>query len=209
MEWKTYYVVVRPNQDGTVAVVNENNSLKDSRYWLNYIGEPFDALCLTSANPKYTGSGDPTYSCHLIARAKTEYNESAWKKKVFTNGESTTPKFVSFSETKVNPSSPSKVASSSIPETEILQLADGSPRSLTLDQIKSILTYNKKNMKIILSEPTKWIDWESALTLMTKDVHVIGISADPKWPLTVTLNPATGKGENMNYAEEMKFLVRV
>ena len=39
MDWKTHFVIVRPKRDGTVVVVNEGNSLKDSRYWLNYIAE--------------------------------------------------------------------------------------------------------------------------------------------------------------------------
>lgn len=205
MDWKTPLIIVRPQADGKVLVVNESASLKDARYWLNYIAEPFDALFLTPLNAKYVGSGDPIYSCHLISRAKTEYNENAWKEKVFDNPDATTLNF----STENNPVAKKQSKSDELQETEIIMLADGKPKSLSLDQIKKIINSRNAKLKVILAEPTKWIDWESALTLMTKEVHVIGIGPDPKWPLSVTLDPKNGKGEDMNYSEQMKFVVRV
>ena len=61
---------------------------------------------------------------------------------------------------------------------------------------------------MVLAEPTKWIDWESALTLMTRDMYIIGVDKSAKWPLTVTLKPKEGSGETIGYEAEMRFIVR-
>jgi hypothetical protein len=96
-----------------------------------------------------------------------------------------------------------------ITETEIIQLADGRPKNLTLDQIKAILNIEQVNLKIILAEPAKWIDWESAMTLMMKDTYVVALSDDPKWPLAVSFDFQAVKGDTMNYDKEMKFIVKI
>lgn len=205
MDWKTQLIIARPQANGTLIVVNECASLKDARYWLNYIAEPYDALFLTPLNPKYAGDGSPAYSCHLISRAKTEYDKKKWMEKAFELGEKAC---VTFKQNDPIPQKKEETQTQEMTETEIITLADGHPRSLTIDQLKKIISNKKTKVKVILSEPTKWIDWESALTLMTKDVFVIDISSDPKWPLAVTLDPKSSKGENMNFSEEMKFIVK-
>ncbi len=94
MEWQTQLIIVRPKRDGTLVVLYQSNSFKDSRYWLNYIAELHDALFITPINPKCVDSKDPKYSCHLISRLKSDYNEKAWRNKVFDAGESTQLKFI-------------------------------------------------------------------------------------------------------------------
>jgi hypothetical protein len=101
MDWRSHFVIARPKRDGTLVIVYQSNSFKDSRYWLNYIAELYDALLITSLNPKYSGNGDPNYSCHVISRLKTDYNEKSWKNKVFDDGVNAKLKFIP--ETNLEP----------------------------------------------------------------------------------------------------------
>jgi hypothetical protein len=76
------YIIVRISDEGSAAVVYETDTIKSARYWLNYIALPGDAIFITSAHPKYNGSGKPTYQMHLVGRGKLGHEESEWRKLV-------------------------------------------------------------------------------------------------------------------------------
>ncbi len=207
MEWKNAYILVRPEADGTVKIVHTAEKLKDARYWLQYIALAGDAVFVTPANPQYKGkSGEPTYMSHLIARGKIDHTESKWKNQVFDAKEGVRLNFVVAEPEKTTAAA--KEEPVAIPETQILQLANGKPHPLSLELLSAILQQFPRKFQIVLADASKWIEWESALTLMTQDMYVVGVDKQSKWPLTVTLKPDTGKGETMNYESAMKFVVR-
>jgi len=205
MEWQSAYILVRPDSNGSVQVVHKAEKLKDARYWLQYIAHAGDAVFITPKNAQYKGTGEPTYMSHLIARGKIDYNEKQWKTQVFAEKDAAKLTFV---EASSEPKAASAPTAPSISETKIVELANGKPHALTLDELAGILRQSTKQFRVVLSDPTKWVDWESALTLMTQEMYVIAVDKGAKWPLTVTLKPETGKGETMNYEADMRFVVR-
>jgi len=207
MEWKNAYVLVRPEKDGTVKIVHSTEKLKDARYWLQYIALAGDAVFMTPANAQYKGKdGEPTYMSHLVARGQLDHTEKNWKTQVFDAKEGAKLNFVSAEPEK--PAEEGKAASVVIQETQIIQLANGKPHAIPLELLSAILQQFPKKFQIVLADPSKWIEWESALTLMTQDMYVVNVDRNSKWPLTVTLKPDTGKGETMNYESGMRFVVR-
>ena len=78
MNWAHPYVIVRTKEGGEVDIAHTSETLKDARYWLNYIAEPGDALFETPAHPKHAGGQGLTYKAHLIGRKEVGYDESAW-----------------------------------------------------------------------------------------------------------------------------------
>ena len=207
MSWKTSYILVRPSGEAQVSIVHSADKLKDARYWLQYIAQSGDAIFTTPIHAQYKGSGDPTYMCHLIARGKMDYNEAQWKSNFVQLSDPA--QSLTFS-TEVAKEVPKEKTSeqSGFSETEIVQLLDGKPKPLSLTQLKSLMHINARQLEILLAEPTKWIDWESALTLMTRDVYIISVNPESQWPLTVTLKPEDKKGETMDYDAKMNFMVR-
>lgn len=196
MDWSCPYILVRPESDGTLQVVYHAEKLKDARYWLQYIAHAGDAVFITSKNAQYKGSGDPTYMSHLVARGKIDYNEKQWKGQVFGEKETSQLTFVP------------KRAEGSVSETKIVEIANGQPQTLTLDELASILKQSANNFRVVLSEPTKWIEWETALTHKAQELYVIAVDRGAKWPLTVSLKPELDEGENLNYEANMRFVVR-
>ncbi len=207
MEWKTAYIVVRPDSNGHLAVVHVAATLKDTRYWLQYIAQAKDAIFTTSLHPKYQGNGQPIYMAHLVSRGKIDYNEAAWKESVFGGA---VPAEFTFVEGGENAAAAQAGAKSSGigPETALLQLKAGKPSHLSLEELQAVLQSNIKKFEVVLAEPSKWIDWESALTLMTRDMYVIGVDRNSKWPLTVTLKPKDDAGQTMHFEPDMRFIVR-
>jgi hypothetical protein len=86
VSFKSAYVVVRVTPEGVVSVAHTANTIKDARYWLQYIAEPGDAVFQTPAHPKYAGGGDLKYQSHLVKRGEIVYDEAKWKKQVAPNG---------------------------------------------------------------------------------------------------------------------------
>lgn len=207
MSWDTSYILVRPAGDAKLNIVHKADKLKDARYWLQYIAQSGDAIFTTPIHNQYKGDGDPIYMCHLVQRGKMDYNENQWKNSHLKLS-SPNEKLTFAVEEVVKDEKKSESKSSGFTETEIVQLLDGKPKNLSLVQLKSILNTSAKQLDVLLSEATKWIDWESALTLMTRDVYVISVNPDSEWPLTVTLKPNEKKGETMDYSDEMKFIVK-
>jgi hypothetical protein len=82
MAWENAYILIRVDENLQARVVHSANTLKDARYWLQYIAEPGDALFTTPVHPKYSGDGKPAYMSHLLARGKIEYAEEKWKAQV-------------------------------------------------------------------------------------------------------------------------------
>ena len=82
MSWNTPYIVIRLGDDESVEVVHSAASLKDARYWLQYIAMPGDAIFLTPAHDRHKGDGPPEYKAHLISRGKIDYNEDRWKDQI-------------------------------------------------------------------------------------------------------------------------------
>lgn len=90
MAFRNPYVIVRLEEGGQVKLVKASHSLKDVKYWLNYIAEPGDAIFLTPAHPKYDGgTGVPTYNSHLVKRGQVEYDKGKWEA-AFLRGRSLT-----------------------------------------------------------------------------------------------------------------------
>ena len=200
MEWKNAYVLVRPERNGTLNVVHTAEQLKDARYWLQYIAEPGDAIFVTPTNPQYKGkNGEPTFMSYLVSRGKLDHSEPAWKRQAFEAKDAE----LSFVGGKAE-TAPSIV----IQETQIIQLANGKPHAIPLELLSAILQQFPQKFQIVLAEPSKWIEWESAMTLMMQDMFVVNADPISKWPLTVTLKPDTGKGETMNYEADMRFVIR-
>ncbi len=86
MSWNTEYIIIRTDASGCAQIVHEARSIKDSRYWLQYIALPGDAIFTTSLHPKYSGNGTPLYSAHLVSRGKIEHDEAKWRKQVLSSG---------------------------------------------------------------------------------------------------------------------------
>ena len=197
MDWLCPYILVRPEPDGTLQVVYHAEKLKDARYWLQYIAHAGDAVFITSKNAQYKGNGDPTYMSHLVSRGKIDYNEKQWKGQVFGETETLQLTFIS-----------KRLETPPLSETKIVEIANGEPQTLTLDELASILKQSANKFRVVLSEPTKWTDWESALTHKAQELYVIAVDKGAKWPLTVTLKPEMAEGENLNYEANMGFFVR-
>ena len=77
--WVNPYIIVRVQEDGSIAVVHQTEKLKDARYWLTYISEPGDAIFTTPEYKQYKGDGSPTYMAHLLKRGDVKYDEKAWR----------------------------------------------------------------------------------------------------------------------------------
>lgn len=203
MEWKTSYILVRPRPDGACEIVHAAEKIKDSRYWLQYIAQPGDAIFVTPRNPQYKGDGEPTFSANLLKRGKIEHDELQWRVQNNCGQPGANIRFVEPDTTQANRSTKAPTE-----RTDYRQLADKTPRHLSLQQLSEIFRDYSTDLEVILAEAGKWIDWESALTLMTQDIYVIEIEPNSKWPLRVTLRPESDRGQTMNYESEMKFLVR-
>lgn len=207
MKWDSSYIVVRPIENYLVSVTHKASSLKDARYLLKHIAKPNDAIFITALHAQYKGSGEPTYMCHVKENSQAEFNETQWLNSVFANSRSSELTFISnLSENNKN--------SLKLDETSIIEINEKSTEalSLTIDKIESILKMNSKQIDVILSEPSKWINWESVMMLMTNDVYVISVNPESKWPLTLTMNSGMNKEKNENsdidYNSEMKFIIR-
>ncbi|MFN8389390.1 MAG: hypothetical protein U0136_03785 [Bdellovibrionota bacterium] len=206
MNFNGPYIVVRPESDGTCRIVHTAQKLKDARYWLQYIALPGDAVFITPLNPQYKGSGDPTYSTHLVKRGTLEHDEKKWKSQVFATKDGAQLRFSD--ELPAAPVEDPSKNGAHLSGTDVARLADGKPHALGLEELRQIMQLHSKTFQVVLADAAKWIDWESALVLMTHDVHIMAADPQAKWPLTVTLKPDQGKGETMNYEKEMQFIVR-
>lgn len=207
MDWKSAYILVRPETEGVCRIVHTADKLKDARYWLQYIAQAGDAIFLTPKNPQYKGSnGEPCYSAHLFARGKIEHNEADWKKQAFSGNQVAKITFVEGGAEKKTEDGASGAAAKVT--VNLADFADGKPRPLSLAQIGALLRDYSDKISVVLAEAGKWIDWESALTLMTQDMYVIGVEEGTDWPLRVTLKPGQDNGQTMNYEEEMKFTLK-
>lgn len=211
MKWDKSYIIVRPIQNYLVSVLHTTDTLKDARYWLQHVASPNDAIFITSQHGQYSGDGNPIYMCHVQTKGRAEFNEGQWEKVAFPDSEKQKYSFLKESLSSGKPSN----SSSKVNETQVIELLKTSdkPLQLGLEQLQSILKMNSKEMEIILSEPSKWINWESVMTLMVKDVYVISVNPESEWPLTVTVKPDTlnttaDSGEEMSYSSDMKFIIR-
>jgi hypothetical protein len=78
MNWEKPYVILRTKEGGECEQVHEADTIKDARYWLNYIAEPGDAIFKTPAHPKHENSDKLEYKAHLISRKDIGYDEQSW-----------------------------------------------------------------------------------------------------------------------------------
>jgi hypothetical protein len=206
MKWDKSYIIVRPIQNYLLSVLHTAETLKDARYWLQHVANPGDAIFITPVHGQYKGSGNPGYMCHVQTKGRAEFNESQWERSVFPECEKKEYSFLKESLSgKIK-----KDSTAEITETQVLELLKSSsnPVKLGLDQLQSILKMNSRQIDVILSDPSKWINWESAMTLMLKDVYVISVNPDSEWPLTVTMKSDERAGEQMDYNSDMKFIIR-
>ncbi len=206
MEWQNGYVIMRPEASGTMYLVHGADKMKDARYWLQYIGAPGDAIFTTRKNPQHKGPGETTYLSHLISRGKLGHSEADWKTQVFE-------KKTSAEVVVVDPPSPStpgvgSTKSSDSGTVDARQLSDGKPRPYPLKTLAELVRGMPADLRLTLAEPTKWINWESALTLMVQDVFVVAVDPAAKWPLSVTMKYGSQDSTTMDYNPEMKFVVR-
>ncbi len=206
MKWDKSYIIVRPIQNYLMSVLHTTDTLKDARYWLQHVASPNDAIFITPLHGQYKGDGNPVYMCHVQDKGRAEFNEQQWEKTAFENCEKM--KYSFLKESVAAGSEANNKAA--ITETQVIEMISSTdkPVSLALEQLQSILKMNLRQMEIILSEPAKWINWESAMMLMVKDVYVISVNPESEWPLTVTMKSDTSGGEVMNYDSDMKFIIR-
>ena len=81
MEWKTPYVIYRLCEGGKAKIVSTPEDLTKAKYWLQYIAEPFDALCKSPLHPKHSKkSANPEYWAHKDPNGKPSYTEADWNK---------------------------------------------------------------------------------------------------------------------------------
>jgi hypothetical protein len=203
MQWDKSYIIVRPINNYLLSVLHATEKLKDARYWLQHLASPNDAIFITKVHGQYKGEGDPIYMCHVPVKGRADFNESQWEKTAFPKSEKRKYSFLeeSLVKSKITPDA-------TVNETEVLELISGKPMTLELEQIQSLLKTNSKQLDILLAEPAKWINWESAMTLMLRDVYVLSVNPESEWPLTITLKTDNSAIEEMDYSSEMKFIVR-
>jgi hypothetical protein len=206
MKWDSSYIIVRPIQDFLLSVLHTTNTLRDARYCLQHVAREDDAIFITPLHAQYKGDGNPVYMCHVEVKGRAEFNETAWTRSVFPECEVKKYSFLKESMGKDMANMNEKHFS----ETQVIELVSktGSPVQLDLTQLQTLLELNSKELEIILSEPAKWINWESAMTLMLQDVYIISVNPQSQWPLTVTMRSDQSAGSEMNYDSDMKFIVR-
>ncbi|MDD2943810.1 MAG: hypothetical protein PHC51_12700 [bacterium] len=85
MSWEKSYAIVRVSAEGQSSVVHQAETLKDSKYWLNYIALPGDCMFQTPKHAKQKGSDGLEYFAHLEARGKILYDEAKWRATVGSN----------------------------------------------------------------------------------------------------------------------------
>jgi hypothetical protein len=71
-------MIVRVNEGAAPEIVHSAATMKDARYWLQYIALPGDAMFKTPAHASCNGAGSCVYQAHLRARGKIEHDEKLW-----------------------------------------------------------------------------------------------------------------------------------
>ncbi|MCC6952928.1 MAG: hypothetical protein IT290_02300 [Deltaproteobacteria bacterium] len=82
MNWETPWVVLRVKESGQASVVYACKTVKEGKYWLQYIAQPGDAMFQTPLHPKCAGTTEPTYFAHLIARGDIGHDRGSWEQSV-------------------------------------------------------------------------------------------------------------------------------
>lgn len=82
MSWTTPYAILRLDGEGKAQIVSSPEDVVKAKYWMQYIAEPFDALCKTPLHPKHSKkSQNPEYWSHKDMSGKPSYAEDEWRKK--------------------------------------------------------------------------------------------------------------------------------
>ena len=207
MAWETPYIIVRTNEQGKALIVHTGQKLKDTRYWLQYIALPGDAILKTTEHPKYDGQGGaPSYYAHLKSRGDIQHDEAAWKAQVTPEGGSLV--LPSSQEDVFEEAAVEKEVKSDKPVTEIIEAGNSADKKFSTQDLATILRNRSPRYEIVLTDAPKWIDWESALTLMSREVFVVGVDPSAEWPLTITFDPAQAGGDTIAHDDKMQFVVR-
>ncbi len=83
-----------------------------------------------------------------------------------------------------------------------------SPISVTLEQLDQLVNNPDRNYHVAMVEATRWVNWESALTLMARDLFVVEVARNTEFPIYVSFDPNDKAGESIAFNEEMQFIVR-
>jgi hypothetical protein len=80
MNWKSKYVVLRPDPDNSkYTEVFEAELISKARYWLRYIAQVGDVLCITPLHPD-NKSSKLAYHSHKVTSGTVESNPNKWGK---------------------------------------------------------------------------------------------------------------------------------
>jgi hypothetical protein len=82
------------------------------------------------------------------------------------------------------------------------------PQEMDLASLAAVLE-REPAVKIILAQATKWITWESALTLQIREVFILRVRPDEPLPIYVSMSEDINEAESIPYDKEMKFILRV
>ena len=79
---------------------------------------------------------------------------------------------------------------------------------MELDALAAALQSDKQ-VRIVLADAPKWITWESALTLQMRDVFILRVAPEEKFPLYVSMTEDIFDADSIPYDPEMRFILRV
>ena len=82
------------------------------------------------------------------------------------------------------------------------------PNKILLEDLKGIVNDKENNIDVILANPQKWIDWESAMTFMTADAFVVWVNTDSEWQLHISFSNSKNDANSIAYEEGMAFILR-
>lgn len=195
MNWTTSYILIRPKLEANAEIIYETNILKDARYWLQYVGQLGDAIFITNLHKLHKGEGEPQYMCHLIHKGKIDYNEGHWVKN-----------FSNYLDNK-DKDQLSHNLKSQKPGTKIIEINGESNKDLANTEVKALLNLNSKQLDILLTDSTKWINADSMQVLSIGDLYIISAKTASGGLLSITFMPNKNATKGVVSESKMQFIV--
>ena len=193
MNWNDPYLVVRPSSTELI-VLNYFRTLREARYYLQYLAEPMDAIFTTDIHEQYKGTGIPTYNCHKIERGRMDFHEEAWSKQLGLNEPY---KVIDTKEIRQKSKSGNK-------ETQIVDL---STKNFDSEELQARFNINSQDLNLLFSDSENWSKWNSHLTQKSNNVYIISVKADSTSPMTLQISP-NGEDKTKNYESGLAFIVK-